>query len=755
MAGNRALYEEALREGSARAWEQRWNEAIAAYQRALQEFPGDPDALCGLGLALSGAGRLEEALQVLQQAAEKAKDDPTLMEHVARVLEKLGRQQEASRAYLAAAERHTHRQAPSLAIERWKDAVRADPQCIPAHVNLLRAYLNQRKTREALAEYLALASIYHTQGQTPQAMEICQHALKLDPHNPEILALMDRIRYGNQTPPPRPATGPLDVAFAEEELEAGPEQRGSPLESARQKALSHLAETFFDEKPPQTGPLVLRPLSKKQVDGLISKAIECQTRGEIGEAIACYEEVLKGGVIQPAINFNLGLLYQQELRFEDAIAQFEQSVEEPAYRLGSLFALGECYRALGNIEQALQCFLEVLKIVDLETVQREQADDLIRLYDQLAHTYAVKGEPDQAIEFVNTLIAFLSEKGWEDKVAQARQRLDALSRQGPILSLAEVLAVPGSERILQSISLAQEYQRRKLGYAALEELQYTLSLAPTFLPIHQQMGEILLSMGKVEQAVAKFLTIADVYRVRGNFSHAMAMYERALQLEPMNVAVRTRVIDLLISHGEIDKALEHYMALGDTYYQMAQLDLARERFNEALQLAARGNPQRRWPVRFLHRIADIDMQRVDWRRAVKVYEQIRDLAPDDEKAHLTLVDLYYRFNQPQKAVQELDSLLRLYRDSGRSQKGIVILKDLVDQRPDDIPLRARLAQAYLNEGNLQEALQNLDILGDLQLQAGRTQDAIVTIKAIIRLNPPNADAYRQLLQQLTAGQSGG
>ncbi len=55
MVGSRVVYEEALRQGAARAWEQRWEEAIAAYQQALAEFPDEPDALSGLGLALAGS----------------------------------------------------------------------------------------------------------------------------------------------------------------------------------------------------------------------------------------------------------------------------------------------------------------------------------------------------------------------------------------------------------------------------------------------------------------------------------------------------------------------------------------------------------------------------------------------------------------------------------------------------------------------------------------------------------------------------
>jgi len=747
MAGNRAVYEEAVRRGATRAWEQRWEEAIAAYQQALDEFPDEPDALSGLGMALAGAGRAEEALPVLQRAASMVQENPVLQENLAQVLERLGRPQEAAQVYLQAADLYVRQQAQNLAVERWKDAVGADPTCIPAHVNLLRVYLAQQKHREAIAEYLALATLYRDRGETEKAMELCQYALKLDPRHPDILALMDALRYGIPT---TVGTGPLE-ALAEELPGERPEGE-TPVETARRTALAQLAEVVFEEAPPQTGPLILRPLSKRQIDTLISRGIEAQERGDIDEAIACYEEVLKGGVIEPAVNFNLGLLYQQKLQFEDAIAQFQQSVSSPQYRLGSLFALGECYRALGRIDEALTHFLEVLKIVDLSTVRQDQADDLIRLYDELAHTYAARGEREQAVEFINTLIAFLSAKGWEDKVHQARQRLDLLSREGPVLSLAEILAVPGSERVIQSLGLAQEYLRRGKTRPAMDELMSAVERAPTFLPIHRQIGETLVAMGRTEQAVGKFLAIADTYRVRGNFSQAVAMYERALRLAPMNIPARLKLIDLLVSLGEIDRALEHYLALGDAYYQMAQLDQAREKYNEALQLAPRGSPDRRWEVKFLHRIGDIDLQRVEWRRAISVYERIRDLAPDDEMARFTLMDLYERLGRPDRAIAELDGLLQHYVQSGKVPKAVSVLEKMVQEKPGAIPLRARLAQLYLNAGRKEDALRELDILGDLQLQAGKVKDAIATIQVILRLRPPNAEAYRQLLEQLQAGQ---
>jgi len=143
---------------------------------------------------------------------------------------------------------------------------------------------------------------------------------------------------------------------------------------------------------------------------------------------------------------------------------------------------------------------------------------------------------------------------------------------------------------------------------------------------------------------------------------------------------------------------------------------------------------------------------VEWRRAISVYERIRDLAPDDEMARFTLMDLYERLGRPDRAIAELDGLLQHYVQSGKVPKAVSVLEKMVQEKPGAIPLRARLAQLYLNAGRKEDALRELDILGDLQLQAGKVKDAIATIQVILRLRPPNAEAYRQLLEQLQAGQ---
>jgi tetratricopeptide (TPR) repeat protein len=760
MARNRKIFEEAIQAAANAAWEQNWDQAVAEYERALAEFPKNAAALTGLGQAHYGKGELEAALDAYQQASELTPNDPVLLERIGQTREQLGQGKKAADAYVASASQYlSQQQATDLAFERWKDAVRACPDCIPAHAKLLEYYQKHGQNTEAVAECLALVHVYQDMGQIDYATKISQHALRLAPHDTGVLRTLDNLRFGEQTVAETEAAekgpDPLDVFSGTVSAGAteSAESRGSPAAIARQKALTDLAESFFEEDDsvtiaaPPAG-AEARPLSKAEIDGLLGRAIDLQTRGEIDAAIDAYEQVIAAGAEQPAVRFNLGLLYQEKLRFDAAISQLEQSIPHADYALGSHFALGECHRAKGRIDEALEHFIEVLKIVDLGTVERDQADDLIQLYEHLADGYVAKGDRNQALEFTNSLVTFLSEQGWEDKVIQARQRLDVLAEQGPTLSLAEMLATSGSESLLESVSLAQEYAKRGMYYAALEECYSTLGQAPTYLPTHRQLGQVLLAMGKVDEAVAKFVAVANTYLARGNIGQVVGMYNRALKLAPMNTTVRSKLIDILVSHGKIEEALEHYLTLAESYYNLAQMDRAREIYLEALKLAPRGGLGRRWTVRILHKVGDIDMQRVDWKHAVGIYEQIRKVAPDDERARLTLMELYHRLGRPDLAINELDDLIKTYREHGKTQRIFTILEDAVDKRPDDIPLRTRLAQTHLDAGNVDQALQHLDKLGDLQMNAGRADDAKATVRAIIALNPPNVEAYKQLLAQI-------
>jgi tetratricopeptide (TPR) repeat protein len=153
-------------------------------------------------------------------------------------------------------------------------------------------------------------------------------------------------------------------------------------------------------------------------------------------------------------------------------------------------------------------------------------------------------------------------------------------------------------------------------------------------------------------------------------------------------------------------------------------------------------------VRIKHRVADIDQMRLDMRKAQKTYEEIIQLAPSDERAHRMLIDIHYRQNNQVEAIQKLDALLGIYAKSKQINRITQLLEELVTMYPNDTGLRSRLAAIYRQLSRKEDAIKQLDALGELQLEAGQHQDAINTIRQIVSLNPSGIEDYRRLLSQL-------
>ena len=764
MVGKRNVFEEAMKRASSYAWDKQWSKAIVEYKRALTEFPDDLTALVSLGMAHLESRQLEEALSAYQKASQLTPDDPLAWERVADIQERLGRLDEAAETYVAMANIYVERKAMDKAIETWLRATRLASDHLRAHLSLAEAYAKQGKARAAAGEHLTLARILQKRGQAEKAIQQCRLALELDPRSAQAHATLEALRAGERVEKVKPT--PIPTAFEvgetkEIEEETEEKEEDSPVDTARQKALRELAETLFEEHPVEDAVADVTTfveghrareatprLTQGQIDTILGQAIDSQTRGAIDKAIANYSRLVEAGVDQPAMHFSLGLLFQEKMQLDEAIRELSLTTRHPEYGLASHFALGESCRAKGKIEDALEHFIEVLKIIDLQTVQRDQTDDLIQLYDSLAESYTAKGDRDKAITFLDSLVDFLSGKGWQDKVMEARRRLDSVAEEGVTRSLAEILEVPGSEEVLASMAMAQEYMKRNMLLTAIEEIYRAIEMAPTYLPLHLCLAEVFVRQERLEEAIAKYMAVAEVYHMRDNDRQAIGVYKQVLKMAPMDVNVRAMMIDLLVNRGEIDQALEQYMSLANDYYQLAQIDKALEKYNEALHLPSRASDERTWKVQILHKIGDINMQRVDWRRATAAYEEIKALSPDDEQVRTYLFDLYEKQGQINKALAELKELVRYYEAKEQLQKALSILKDAIQSRPQEMSLRALLARVYTQQGMKREAIAELDALGEMQLEAGLREEAVQTVKQIIALEPANVEAYRRLLDYI-------
>jgi tetratricopeptide (TPR) repeat protein len=313
-----------------------------------------------------------------------------------------------------------------------------------------------------------------------------------------------------------------------------------------------------------------------------------------------------------------------------------------------------------------------------------------------------------------------------------------------------MLTLPNAELVMGAMVRSQEYVEQGLLNTASDECLWAIEHAPNYLPLHLHLAELSMKSNQFERGIRKYLFVADTFAARREIDQAMSLYEQVLRMAPMDLTVRHKLIVLLQEHNLPEQSLEHRIGLAEAYYELAQPDDSRQQYEEALRVASGLAGGKKWTARILHRLGDVDLQRLDWRGAVKVYIKLKRAVPEDLKARQRLVELYFNMQRRDQAMVELDELVALCRNKGELPEALAIIEELVETRPDEMELRKRAAQLSIETGRKEGAIAHLDAMGEWQLQEGRVQEAVATIKAIIALGPESADAYRQLLEQISA-----
>jgi tetratricopeptide (TPR) repeat protein len=743
MPGDRAAYEQAMNAGHNAAWDKEWVAAIAAYGQAVQQFPDDSEAHIHLGLALLEVGRLDDALKVYTRAHQLSPADPIPLEKSADVLEKVGRLKEAAQQYVNVAEVYLQQRDLDKAIYNWDRATKLTPGLVQIHAKLAQAYERLGERSRSIREYLMLAYNFQKQGNTKDAMRAAQRALKLDPKNSQSLNALRAIETGVELAPPtvdegakpKGGTGPLsktDGKSASKQPVVGDSDPLGPMGESMNDALGLLAS------------FVIEGGRLDAAGGDALQAMEFQRQGLNDEAIAAYLRA-ESRLNHPALKMNLGGLLVLTGRPDEAVKHLGEAGTQPQLAAGAYHGLGKAYFEQGKQKQASRYLIQSLQAVD--TALNEDEGDLSTLYDQLLT--ALEGRSNEALTAINTrFVNLLSGKEWKQRIGDTRRQLEDTLRDQGEQGVVDILVASQGDKLTESVSLIDKYMRQGLLILAIDEAHRAVEFSPFYLPVHVRMAEIMMKEGRVRQAITKYNTIAKTYLVRGENDRAASILSEVLEMAPLDISIRESLIDLLETEERWDEALDQYVDLADTHHQLGNFDMSRDIFNSAEKMANKVGASPDRIVRIKHRVADIDQMRLDIRKAQKTYEEIIQISPTDERAHRMLIDIHYRQNNTVEAIKKLDALLSLYAKSKQINRITQLLEELVTMYPNDTGLRSRLGAIYTQLNRKDDAIKQLDALGELQLEAGLHQDAINTIRQIVKLNPDGIEDYRKLLSQL-------
>jgi tetratricopeptide (TPR) repeat protein len=181
--------------------------------------------------------------------------------------------------------------------------------------------------------------------------------------------------------------------------------------------------------------------------------------------------------------------------------------------------------------------------------------------------------------------------------------------------------------------------------AALRHLDAALATNPLYPTAHQLEGVLLLDMGRVPEAEAQLRRAIELEPDRAlTYSHlasllasqerlpeAIAVYQKSVALDPFDAEAQGNLAGLLGTAGRCDEAIEHI-----TRALALKPDIPQLRFNQALILGGCG-------------------------RYAEAEAALRRLPPETpifQSGRLYLVTLCLEQGQPQRALAELEAILR-------------------------------------------------------------------------------------------------
>jgi tetratricopeptide (TPR) repeat protein len=618
--------------------------------------------------------------------------------------------------------------------------------------------------------YSLTASLLQFTGNSKKAAESIERALQCSPDNVIALRAKEILHQGRQLPLPEPILKEVEEEVLPElaQLEAPPpveiEEYENPIVEAIEKALIILAEALFEEtlqsqanKRPDQGRDLDEGLSwnadadsNLTDDSLlklhVSQAIEHYSTGNEKEAADHIKSAIDDGYTNPAAYFLLGYLYINLGRMESASRWLSKSVSHGDFALASRLLMANYHSSTENWAEASKEYLEALRIADTSLVEKENVEDLIHLYEVMMDDLEQQEGDEAYIEMSAHIEELLLRSDWREILTDLRAQ--GRPEDGVLLPQMDALLDDRRSQIMGVHRVIQDLAKEGLYNAAMEKAFFALRSAPTFLPLHVTIGDILMEQDKISGAVTKYLAVADVYTVQGKTERALAMLGKVIDLQPMNIEIRQRRIDLLEEYGQKEEAIQEYINLADVFFPLAELDSARTAYTRALEISKTLSDGGNWQLRILQRLADLDIQRLDWDSAIETFVEISEVSPKNQKASVSIVDLYFRLGKKAPAENEIDRFIMLFDQSTEAKSVQDYLTRLKNEIPNEDHIIKQLVRFYKGQNQTDLAIGELDALGDKLLESGDKKAAIQVIEEIIELSPPNIEAYQKLLGQL-------
>jgi tetratricopeptide (TPR) repeat protein len=716
MAGNKAIFDTAMKRAHEYAWANQWERAMKEYGRALAEFPDDRTAQRNMAQCFFRLRQWPQAQKSYEDLIKTDPDDLFALNRLAEIHLALGKQDLALSAYMRLADLYTQKNQFHEAIRSLRDLARAVPKNKDVHSRLLELSIEVGDRQAQAAEHLALSEIELDEGHLGEAQGHADAATSLDPDNPEV-------RRWSYTVKRRMAENAGTLVLENTEV-AG--LRLTPVPGTGMLPQS--------EEPPEAVELVER-------------AMEAQNRGEFREAMELYDQAVRAGAKRASVFYSAGLLNQQMGRPDVAIPFLERAQQDPEFAMSANYVIGQCYFAQKLYPKAVSAFERALGLINMEQISRNEADEMVELYTATAEAHLADNNPGRASSLYSNLVNIFKERRFNHpSMHDMERRAEELynkSIQSKLLGISrgnvtlDPDRLPDLPPVMPIDATRIDMGTGDIGTTAIskrgEEGGTTIMGGTDALPKPvptDNPTQLMRSAGRSLRSITEFLRASSAGNTGPTNSstvtptnddssqtHRAANDDGTALLPPQGTIVLsgTDAFELNPTHISLD---QHQIAtLPDTILaDIQQQSLAVQRL---IAEGERAMSESRWAVA------------IDSCMAVIVSE------PGYLPIHIMLGDIYLHQGQVQEAVTKYQTVMDTFIARGDAENAAEVCRRLLQLEPDNPTVQTRLGVLLMEAGKVDDAAKALLAVAERHFTAGNAERALEEAEGL-KVKLPNS-----------------
>ncbi len=347
-------------------------------------------------------------------------------------------------------------------------------------------------------------------------------------------------------------------------------------------------------------------------------------------------------------------LFQQK-QYQIVIDECERLIAYDPWRWEAKWArlkLSECYAALGQTEKAQAIMAEAEASISHPEERAEillwqlrhaiEKGNMERAYE-LAETLSTKFIGDyHALETMEIVIEADLEGG---RLEEAGRRIDQMIQQYPFQENSLWLAM----------RLGEGYREREQPQQAIEIFQKIQKIHPHRIEVFGQLAETYRGIGDLDAAIKACDAAVAIFPGHWNIVHLLSIKGEILK-EKGDLA---SAIEAYLIAGEFrgtDQGRHAIRRAAECYHELGKTDQAIELLTK---LAHQGYPDA-FTVEALATLARVYEENFDYVRAESIFKEIAENFPQTRfanEAMMHLLEVYWRINQREKAIDLLISLI--------------------------------------------------------------------------------------------------